>query len=203
MRIPYGARRPDGRAVKALVRLPGDDVDHAAEAALVPDIEGPRGCFDPVDLGEIDVERGRIHVVGAGAVDPLPVDQHVDVLAGESPQDDVVGDAPLPDFPHPVDPRQGLAEIAGRAFPGFGGLEGASGGRADHGDDFLNGGERKLEIQDAALAVSEPDRRDDLGLETRRLGYDVIGARSEALDTECSGQAGYDALRAARRRFAE
>ncbi len=118
-----GARGQGRRRVPARLGLAGHHVDGAAEGALVLHVERPLAHLDAVHLREVHVERGGVHVVRAGPVDALPVDEDVEVAALQAAQHDVGRDPALSQPPHSGLGAQGLADVDGGRLAQLRGLE--------------------------------------------------------------------------------
>ena len=152
--------------------IPCHDVDDSPEAPLVSDVEGPLRHLDPLHLGEVDVERRRVHVVGTGSVDAVTVDEDVEVAALHPPQDDVIGDAPLSQGPQARNRREGLTHVPRAALPDRRRLEAVRRNARAHVDAFGEGGQGQPEIllHGGARFESDAFRRtgEKPGLSTRR-----------------------------------
>src|SRR3990170_7704178 len=89
----------------------GDDVDGPSQAAVVLHVEGALTYVDPVDLREVHVKCRGIHVVGAGPVDPLAVNENVKVPALKAPEHYVIGNASFADLPDARRLGKGLTHV--------------------------------------------------------------------------------------------
>ncbi len=170
-----GSGGQEGGDVKAPLRPTGHDVDHSPEAALVPYVERSLRHLHSIDLGEIDVEGGRVHPVGAGPVDALAVDQDVEVPLPETADDEVVGDPPLADLPHPDGGAQGLPDVLRAALAQSRRLQGVARSDADDLDRLPERGDRQPERDLSRLARAELVEGGVGRREARRGGREIPG----------------------------
>ena len=168
----------------ARLGLAGHDVDGAAEAALVLHVERPLADLDPVHLGEVHVEGGGVHVVRAGAVDPLAVDQDVQVAALQPPQDDLVRDAALAQPPQAGLPAERLAHVDGRGLPQLRRLERRARGLAHDAHRLAQARDVEGEVEPRLLPGANGDGGGDPLREAGEGGAHLVGARGELAGAE-------------------
>jgi hypothetical protein len=171
----------------------GHDVDDAARAALVLHVERPLAHLDAAHLGEVHVERRGIHVPRAGAVDPLSVDQHRQVLALQPAHHDVVGDRPLPQLHETGQRCHRLAEIARAALAHLERLHGVARGRTNHVDALPHRRHLEADAKRQRFAVPEDDAVDVPRLEAGKFRAQLVPSGREVADREQAGVAADDA----------
>ena len=170
----------------------GDDVHRAAQAALAAHVERPLGDVHTIDLREVDVERRVIHVVGARAVQPDAVDQHVQVLALVAAHHHVVRDPRPPHLPHAGHAGQRLAHVAGAALAEARRLDAVARGGADDLHLLGEGGQPHRQVHGERLSRPHVDARqapDEAG----ERGREVVRPRREAGDAVGAVVRGHDA----------
>ncbi len=144
--------------------IAGDDIDGPAKAAVVPHVEGALPHLDPLHLRKVDVKGRRVHVIGAGPIDAVAIHREVEVTALEAAQDDVVGDAPLPQGPQAGNGPEGSADISSSTFAKLRGLEAVLyRGHRLHHDMLTEHGEGKPQVPMGGFAGVE-----DEGVDSRR-----------------------------------
>ncbi len=169
----------------------GHDIHGGAETALILDIERALADFNPVDLGKVHVERRRIHVVRAGAVDAGAIDQHGEVLTLIPANHNVVGHPAAAHLPDAGKPGERLADVARPALADPGHLQRVAIGAADDvhrfderfnlEDDVEHGGVAGLGIQFYHRRAKPVERGGDLVVlcAQARDAVDALVARSD------------------------